>query len=138
MINYITYQYVIETHDNLINEYGGRKGILNEGLLRSALEMPKIRFDGRDLHRTIFDKTAAYLFHLIQNHPFVDGNKRTASMTAMIFFASNYKGTFTIFNHDYQELILGIAQGAIAKKEIAKFFRKASHKTNPIKDETIA
>lgn len=90
-MHYIDYQAVVEIHDNLIEEYGGRRGILNEGLLRSALEMPKARFNGQDLHRTIFDKTAAYLFHLIQNYPFVDGNKRTASMTAMVFFASNFK-----------------------------------------------
>ncbi len=128
MIHYIAYQYVIEVHDSLIDEYGGRKGILNEGLLRSALEMPKARFDGKDLHRTIFDKTAAYLFHLIQNHPFVDGNKRTASMTAMIFFASNCKTGFTIFDAEYQGIILGVAQGITTKKEIAKFFRNSQHK----------
>ena len=128
MIHYITYQYVIEVHDSLIDEYGGRKGILNEGLLRSALEMPKARFDGKDLHHTIFDKTAAYLFHLVQNHPFVDGNKRTASMAAMIFFALNCKKGFTIFDAEYQEIILGVAQGFITKKRIAKFFRNSQHK----------
>ena len=64
MISYITFEYVLEIHDQLIEEYGGRKGILNEGLLRSALEMPKARFNGQDLHRTIFDKTSAYLFHI--------------------------------------------------------------------------
>ena len=90
MISFITFQYVLEVHDKLIEEYGGKKGILNEGLLRSAIEMPKAKFNGKDLHRTIFDKTAAYLFHITKNHPFIDGNKRTASMTAMIFFASNF------------------------------------------------
>ena len=127
MIHYVTYQYVIEIHDNLIDEYGGSKGILNEGLLRSALEMPKARFNGKDLHRTIFDKTAAYLFHMIQNHPFVDGNKRTASMAAMVFFAANSKKRFAIFDVEYQELILGVAQGKVMKKEIAKFFRNSQH-----------
>jgi death on curing protein len=47
--------------------------------------MPKARSNGKDLYPTIFDKTAAYLFHLIQNPPFVDGNKRTASMISMVF-----------------------------------------------------
>ena len=75
---------------------------------------------------TIFNKTAAYLFHLIQNHPFVDGNKRTASMVAMIFFASNFHGEFFIHENDYQTLILGVAQGVISKKEIARFFRANS------------
>ncbi len=128
MIHYITYQYVIEVHDSLIDEWGGRKGILNEGLLRSALEMPKARFNGKDLHRTIFDKAAAYLFHLIQNHPFVDGNKRTASMIAMVFLASNYKNGLLIFDEEYQEIILGTAKGIIMKKEIAKFFRNSGQK----------
>ena len=127
MIHYITYQYVIEVHDSLIDEYGGRKGILNEGLLKSALEMPKARFDGKDLHRTVSDKTAAYLFHLIQNHPFVDGNKRTASMVALIFFVSNYKKKPTILDAGYQEIILGVAQGMVTKKEIAKFFRNLQY-----------
>lgn len=103
-------------------------GVLNEGLLKSALEMPKAQFNGKDLHRTIFDKTAAYLFHLIQNHPFVDGNKRTAAMIAMIFFASNFRGLFSIVTseNEYQDLILGVAQGVISKKEIARFFRQHS------------
>ncbi len=123
MIAYISFEYVLEIHDQLIEEYGGKKGILNEGLLRSALEMPKACFNGQDFHRTIYDKTAAYLFHLVQNHPFVDGNKRTASMTALVFFSTNFKGGFGFSNQEYQDLILRVAQGAASKKEIAKFFR---------------
>jgi death-on-curing protein len=128
MIAYITFEYTMKIHDELVREYGGKLGVLNEGLLKSALEMPKAQFNGKDLHRTIFDKTAAYLFHLIQNHPFVDGNKRTATMIAMIFFVSNFRGTFTIITseNEYQDLILGVAQGVISKKEIARFFRQHS------------
>ena len=125
MISYITYEYTLDVHDKLIKEYGGANGLLNEGLLRSALETPKARFDGRDLHRTVFDKAAAYLFHITKNHPFVDGNKRTAAMIAMVFFASNFHGGFTIFDAEYQELILGVAAGTVSKKEIAKFFRQS-------------
>jgi len=123
VISFITFQYVLEVHDKLIEEYGGKKGILNEGLLRSAIEMPKAKFNGKDLHRTIFDKTAAYLFHITKNHPFIDGNKRTASMTAMIFFASNFKGSFFLLEEEYQNLILGVAKGTVTKKEVAKFFK---------------
>jgi death on curing protein len=128
VIYYIPYQYVIEIHDKLIDEYGGRKGLLSEGLLKSSLEMPKASFNGKDLHRTIFDKTAAYLFHIIQNHPFVDGNKRTASMIAMVFLASNYKKGFLIFDVEYQEIILKVAQGLVTKKQIAQFFRNSQKK----------
>lgn len=125
MISYIPFETVLRIHDQLVREYGGMLGILNEGLLRSALEMPKARFNGRDLHRTIFDKTAAYLFHLIKNHPFVDGNKRTAAMVALDFFTTNFQGAFAILDSEYQDLILGVAKGRISKKEIAKFFRDA-------------
>lgn len=123
MIDYITFEYVLEIHDDLINEFGGAKGLLNEGLLRSALEMPKARFHGKDLHRTIYDKTAAYLFHIIKNHPFVDGNKRTASMAALVFFSTNFKGGFGFVDSEYQELILSVAAGKATKKDIAKFFK---------------
>jgi death-on-curing protein len=125
VIIFISFDTVIEIHDQLIEEYGGRKGILNEGLLKSSLEMPKACFNGKDLYRTVFDKTAAYLFYLIKNHPFVDGNKRTASMVAMIFFASNYEHSFLIDEQDYQDLILRIAKDGVDKKEIAKFFRQS-------------
>jgi death-on-curing protein len=122
---YVTFEFVLRVHDEIIREYGGMSGLLNEGLLKSALEMPKACFNGRDLHRTVYDKTAAYLFHIIKNHPFVDGNKRTASMIAMVFFASNLSDGFCISDAEYQDLILGVAQGTISKKEIAKFYRKA-------------
>lgn len=125
MIAYLTFGYVVEIHDLLIEEYGGRKGILNEGLLHSALEMPKARFDGKDLHKTIYDKTAAYLFHIIKNHAFVDGNKRTASMAALVFFSFNYKGGFGFVDVEYQDLILGVAEGTINKKEISRFFKNS-------------
>ncbi len=124
MISYITFEYVLQVHDELVREYGGLHGVLNAGLLQSALAMPKAQFDGRELHRTIFDKTAAYLFHIIKNHPFVDGNKRTASMVAMVFFVSNFNGNFSILDQTYQDLILGVAQGLVSKKEIAQFFRR--------------
>ncbi len=124
MIHYISIDYVIKLHDQLVDEYGGRKGILNLGLLISALEMPKATFNGRDLHRTVYDKAAAYLFHLIKNHPFVDGNKRTAAMVSIVFLSTN-EITFSIFGDDYENLILQVAKSEVSKKEIQKFFRQA-------------
>lgn len=96
--------------------------------MHSALELPKASFDGRLLYRTIFDKAAAYLFHIVQNHAFVDGNKRTAGMISIVFLSSN-EITFVIFDNEYEELILKTANGLATKKEIAKFFRDAHRKT---------
>ncbi|MES2345366.1 MAG: type II toxin-antitoxin system death-on-curing family toxin [Chlamydiota bacterium] len=124
MIHYISLENALEMHDRLITDYGGLKGVLNLGLLQSALETPKASFNRRHLYRTIFDKAAAYLFHITQNHAFVDGNKRTAGMISITFLASN-DVAFTIAEADYEELILKTAQGKATKKEIAKFFRNA-------------
>ena len=115
---------MLEIHRDQIVRYGGTAGIRNLELLKSALGLPAATYDGDFLHTDIYEMAAAYLFHIVKNHPFIDGNKRTASMIAMVFFASNFHGAFTICGHEYQDLILGVAEGRISKKEIAQFFRK--------------
>lgn len=135
MIYYISFEYVLELHDQLIDDYGGLKGVSNGGLLQSALEAPKACFQGRDLYRTVYDKAAVYLFHISKNHPFIDGNKRTAGMVSLVFLYANGI-PFTILDKDYQNLLLKTAQGQISKAEIARFFRDA-HK-NCLKVKTLA
>jgi integrase len=61
-------------HRSLIETYGGREGIREVGLLHSALAMPQSSFGGEFLHRDLFEMAAAYLYHIVQNHPFIDGN----------------------------------------------------------------
>jgi death-on-curing protein len=65
-------------HANQIEQYGGEPGLRDEGLLRSALAQPEASFGGEWLHTTLAEMAGAYLFHLVKNHAFVDGNKRTA------------------------------------------------------------
>jgi death-on-curing protein len=67
----------IYIHDNLIDKFGGSKGIRDEGALEAALNRPYATFDGLDLYQTPIDKAAALFESVIINHPFVDGNKRT-------------------------------------------------------------
>ena len=122
MTKFITLVPVLKIHDQLIERYGGRKGIHDLGLLKSAIEMPQAYFNGKYLHRTIFDKAAAYLFHISKNYPFIDGNKRTAGMIAMLFLAVN-NITFFIDSDAYEKLILDAFQGRATKKAISKFFR---------------
>lgn len=123
--HFIPLEYVIKVHDELIKEYGGSLGILNLGLLKSALEMPKSTFNGKYLHKTIFHKAAAYLFHLAKNHPFVDGNKRTAGIITLLFLSYN-NVSFAISDEEYEKIILEVAKGKLDKKEIAHFFKKHS------------
>ncbi|MDF0551888.1 Fic family protein [Kamptonema sp. UHCC 0994] len=69
---------VLIIHARQIEKFGGSQGIRDEGLLESALAQPQSTFGGELLHPTIQDQAAAYFYHLAMNHPFIDGNKRTA------------------------------------------------------------
>lgn len=95
MIKFLPVEQVIFYHDRLIEQYGGLTGIRDIGLLLSALEMPKASISGEYLHKTIFDKAAAYLYHIVCNHPFIDGNKRTGAFSALVFLDIN--GVITLF-----------------------------------------
>ena len=120
MIRFIPVAAALEIHDALIDAYGGAKGIRDYGLLLSALEMPKSSYGGQELHPTLFDKAAAYLYHVVKNHPCIDGNKRTASALALIFLEMN-EVKIRIDARDFEELVVATAEGLISKKEIAHF-----------------
>ena len=72
--------------EDQVRRYGGTYGVRDPALLSSALAMPSATFEGKYLHKSLFDQAAAYAFHICQNHPFMDGNKRTALASALVFF----------------------------------------------------
>jgi death-on-curing protein len=75
---------------------------------------------GAHLHKTIYDKASAYLFHIVQNHPFNDGNKRTGAITTILFLEEN--GIEIIFtDNDFEEFVILVAQGKRNKEEISYF-----------------
>jgi len=120
---FLTVEQVIDFHTDIINEFGGAHGIREMSLLMSALEMPKAAIFGEFLHATIYDKAAAYLYHIIANHPFVDGNKRTGLVTALAFFDLN--GVVLEYDeYELEELVVDIAKGQAEKPAIAAFFHK--------------
>ena len=85
---FLTLEKVLELHQDQLNVYGGSSGIRDMGLLQSAVAMPQASFGGEYLHEDLFAMAAAYLYHLVQNHPFVDGNKRIG-LLAMLAFLKN-------------------------------------------------
>lgn len=86
---FLSKQTVLAIHAAQVNEHGGDAGLRDEGLLDSALSQPLAMFAGQYLHEDLFAMAAAYVFHLAKNHPFVDGNKRTALAAALVFLDAN-------------------------------------------------
>ena len=118
---------VLAIHAWQISSYGGAGGVRDLALLMSALALPQATFDGRDLHATIEEKAAAYLFHIAQNPPFVDGNKRVALATALVFLWLNER-VIGATEDDVVDLTLGVASGHRSKAEVAVFFQKHAQK----------
>lgn len=118
-MRYLKTEEVMFTHDTIIDKDGGSYGIRDLGLLLSALEIPKSEMFGHCLHPTVFDKAAAYLFHIVSNHPFIDGNKRTA-MTCALSFLSINGVELDIKYKVISNFVIDIANGKLTKKEISE------------------
>lgn len=118
---------VLAIHRDQIERYGGLDGVRDMGLLQSALAMPQAGFGGQFLHADVFEMAAAYLFHIVCNHPFLDGNKRTGTATAIVFLIMN-RIRLDADEKTFERLVLGVAEGAIGKAAVAEFFRKFSRK----------
>lgn len=109
---------VLGLHQRQIERYGGSSGLRDLGLLQSAVSLPAASFDGAWLHASLEEMAAAYLVHLAQNHPFIDGNKRTAAISMIVFLAINeLVPTFTA--DELVELTLRVATSSISKAEVA-------------------
>ncbi|MFH0964569.1 MAG: type II toxin-antitoxin system death-on-curing family toxin [Planctomycetota bacterium] len=113
---------VLRIHRSMIEAYGGSQGIRDAGLLHSAIAVPQSSFGGRYLHADLFEMAAAYLYHIVQNHPFVDGNKRTGAAVAIIFLAMNGV-TLRADEEGLVAITLDIAEGRAGKNETSAFFR---------------
>lgn len=120
MIEFLLVEEVITMHDAFLQEFGGLQGIRDVNLLMSAMEMPRSRMFGQDLHPTIYDKAAAYLYHIVCNHPFNDGNKRTGFGAALLFLKAN-SIPIKFDKKKYENLVVEVAKGKVSKKEIAYF-----------------
>jgi len=86
---FLTVEEVLALHDDQLRLFGGAAGIRDRNMLESAVAVPMSTFDGAFLHETVFLMAAAYAFHLAENQPFVDGNKRTALNAALVFLDIN-------------------------------------------------
>jgi death on curing protein len=120
-IDFLELSDVMQIHVNQIANYGGATDLRDAGLLDSAIEQPRATYGGTYLHSYPFEMAAAYLFHIVMNHPFVDGNKRTGTAAALVFLDMNGV-SIQVVPGELSDLTLAVATGSLGKREIAAFF----------------
>jgi death on curing protein len=120
---FLTLDEVIALHADQIERYGRRPGIRDLGLLQSALGTPSATFEGRFLHEDLHEMAAAHLFHIVRNHPFVDGNKRVGLMVLLAFLGLNAR-RLDASPREVEDLVLGIARGRVSKAEATVFIQQ--------------
>lgn len=124
---FLTLAEVLDLHRTSLARHGGTDGLRDNHLLRSALAQPEASFGGTYLHVNLYEMAAAYLFHLTQNHPFVDGNKRIGLAVALAFLWTNGI-VCTASNKEVVALTLTVARGELDKPAIAAIFRQHNRK----------
>ncbi|NOY00292.1 MAG: type II toxin-antitoxin system death-on-curing family toxin [Verrucomicrobia bacterium] len=126
---FLTLEQVVELHTVSIQIEGGSGGIRDQAVLESAAAAPQATFGEEFLHQSIEEVAAAYLYYLCQNHPFIDGNKRTAIRAALIFL-DTHGVELTASIDALEDLTLGVAKGNVGKKEITRFFQNQQNKSS--------
>ena len=124
MVHFLPEVVIIAIHDDQIRLYGGSYGIRDAAALDAAVHMPLAQFEQHYLHSSIFEMAAAYGFHLCQNHPFIDGNKRVAGMAMLTFLRMN--GLEPVADEfSYYETVMAVANGAMDKSALASWLQTA-------------
>lgn len=117
---WLTYEQVIAIHSRQLRRFGGAAGLRDEGLLRSALERPLNKWHYEQAEFP--ELAAAYAFGPVKNHAFVDGNKRIAFMSMMIFLRKNGV-KFAPDQAHATSIILSLAAGEVSEESLARWIR---------------
>jgi death on curing protein len=116
-IEFLPKHIIIYFHQQIISLYGGTLGLRDEGLLDSALKQPRAMFDGSYLHDSLVKMAAAYGFHICNNHPFIDGNKRVA-LVAMDAFLQKNGFEISSSEKDVYEIMMKLVSGTVTKADL--------------------
>ena len=122
-LRFLSVDDVLAIHEDTIEHEGGKAGRLDPGLLESAIMLPQQQFGGKYLHPTLASMAAAYLFHIAQNHPFHDGNKRAAAMAALVFLEVNGVRRLPT-PKGLERITLSVAAGETTKEELTEWMDK--------------
>jgi death on curing protein len=121
---FLTVEQVLLIHARQLAEHGGQEGIRDRGLLESAVAMPLASFGGEYLHDDVFAMAAAYAFHIAENQPCFDGNKRAAMGAALVFLRVNDIRISRQHGERLHEAMIAIAERRMKKDELASLLRR--------------
>jgi death-on-curing protein len=124
-VSFIPDEIVLMIHSDLLQRYGGQPGLRDRHLLESALAQPKTTVGGKYAHKTLFQKAAAYGFHVCMNHPFVDGNKRVAFALMDVFLQKNGWEIVAQEEEAYSAM-MSLASGKLTKAQLATWLKAHS------------
>jgi death-on-curing protein len=114
---------VREIHAEALKQFGGLNGVRDENLLASAVLAPHSSFGGKSPYSDVVDVAAAYLFYICRNHPFLDGNKRTAMMSAIVFLRLNGIEP-ELDSERWEKLMLDVAASRLDREQTTARLRK--------------
>ena len=120
-----TLKQALAVHERAIQKYGGSSGIRDTGMLQSAIFRPFATFDGQDLYPNIYLKAGALIQSIVKNHPFIDGNKRTAFITTYNFLALNGI-KITAGEREIVKFMVSVANQNLSVDEIASWLKSHS------------
>ena len=116
-VEFLTVDIVLALHQRQLERFGGGAGLRDRGLLESAVGQPQASFGGTYAHDGLVAMAAAYLFHIVSNHPFVDGNKRAGLLATLVFLDLNGI-SIEHSSSDFYALTMGIAEGRLSKAAV--------------------
>ena len=122
-LEFLTLEDVLDIHPLQLARYGGGEGVRERGLLESAVAQPRAMFGGAYMHADVWEMAGAYLFHLVSNHPFVDGNKRVGLLAALVFLELNGV-SLTHGSPELYTLTMAVAAGQRTKAEVTATLRR--------------
>jgi death-on-curing protein len=130
-LSHLSVEAVKAIHAEVLAAHGGSDGLRDDGLLESAVQAPQATMMGEPMFKDGFEMAAAYLFYLCCNHPFVDGNKRTALAACLVFLSENgLLPDEKLETAAWEELTRDVAAGRIDREETARVLRKLLPKPN--------
>jgi death-on-curing protein len=122
-MRYLSLEEIISLHTRLIAQSGGSLGLRDRGALESAVAQPEMTFGGDDLYPTMAEKAAALGHSLVQNHPFIDGNKRVGHAAMEVFLVLN--GCEISASVDEQEaIVLAVASSQMSRAELGEWLKQ--------------